>query len=320
MSRRPLDSAGRPPLRGQLVVPGAGAAGVGEVLEVGELARRAAQVAGAQRSPATRRTYLSVYRRFGALAGSDAGLGALTPELVREYRDVLEGQGVASATVAKHLAAIRTLAADLGADPGVAQARGERVERGTPRELTELEAERLLRMPDRRSTAGLRDLAIMHLMLGAGLRREEVARLPFDALEQRRRHRDPRMRMAVAESTAWPVRVRGKRGRERIVPLPQPVADDLAVWAGRRPGADTDRLFCTLPRTGRPPRGDGSPRCRAPGRAPRHRRRPPGGSPRPARSAAHVRDATARPRRARGRHPGAARPRRYPHHDGLRAR
>ena len=64
-----------------------------------------------------------------------AGPGALTPETVRAYRDLSERQGRSPATVAKHLSALRTLAAELGVER-VREVRVPRVARGDPRGLS----------------------------------------------------------------------------------------------------------------------------------------------------------------------------------------
>lgn len=241
------DASGRRPLPGQLVLPPR----VGDVIEVRDprsIAGRAQELAARQRSPETRRTYAGVYRSLVAfLGGPGAGADALTPEAVRAYRDHLEAADKAPATVAKHLSAIRLLADELGVDHAVRGVRSERVEQGEPRDLSDDELERILRMPDRRARAGIRDLAILQLMAGAGLRRSEVSRLKFTAIVERRRYRDPRVRAALGTSEPYAVKVRGKRGRERTVPLLPQVLQALIAWRDVRPAADTDLLFTTLP-------------------------------------------------------------------------
>ncbi len=242
-----LDAGDRVSLPGQLVLPPR----AGDVVEVSDpqsLTGRAQELAARQRSPETRRTYAGVYRAFVAfLGGPSAGVDALTPEAVRAYRDHLETADRAPATVAKHLSAIRLLADELDVDHAVRGVRSERVEQGQPRDLTDLELERILRMPDRRSRAGARDLAILQLMSGAGLRRAEVAGLKFAAIVERQRYRDPRIRAALGTSIPYAVRLRGKRGRERTIPLLPQVLDALIAWRDARPPADTDLLFTSLP-------------------------------------------------------------------------
>jgi integrase/recombinase XerD len=67
---------------------------------------------------------------------------------------------------------------------------------------------RLLRMPDRRTRQGKRDLALLQLLGSAGLRRGEAAGLLITDVDERRRAGDPRLRQAIAHSTSWWVTVR----------------------------------------------------------------------------------------------------------------
>jgi hypothetical protein len=57
-----------------------------DVIDVGALAARAAEVASRQRSPQTRRTYAAVYRSLVAFLGEHAVVDDLTPEAIRSYR------------------------------------------------------------------------------------------------------------------------------------------------------------------------------------------------------------------------------------------
>jgi site-specific recombinase XerD len=225
-----------------------------EVVDPAGLAARAAEVAACQRSPETRRTYAAVYRSFGAFLGPDATREDLTPEAVRAYRDALERAGRSSATVAKHLSALRGLADALGVEAQqLRTVRSARVGRGDPRALTHDEWQRLLRMPDRRTRQGKRDLALLHLLGSVGLRRAEAARLLVTDVDERRRASDPRLRQAVKGSTAWWAIVRyGKRGRTRAVPLDEDALDAIVSWVKSRPTAPTEHLLLSLPRTGRP--------------------------------------------------------------------
>ena len=90
-----------------------------DVVDADGLGARAAEVAARQRSPQTRRTYAAVYRSLLAFLGEHATVEDLTPEAVRGYRDALERADRSPATIAKHLSAIRGLAAAVGADADV---------------------------------------------------------------------------------------------------------------------------------------------------------------------------------------------------------
>lgn len=225
-----------------------------EVLDDGLLAARAALAAGCPPSPATRRTYASVYKTFCAWLGPEAGVDELDARAVQAWRDRLEAAGAAPATVAKQLSALRYLAAAVGADPAIRDVKAQRVAAGQPRSLTHTQLDRLLRMPDQRTRHGKRDLAILQLLAHAGLRRSELCALGIDDIDERRRATDGALRRAVNDSTAWWATVRyAKRGRTRQIPLPQPALDAIAAWVRLRPSTEYDLLFCSLPRTGRAP-------------------------------------------------------------------
>ena len=230
---------------------------LGELVDAGALAVRAAAVAADQSAPLTRQTYAGVYRAFCAFVGPDAAVDALPRETVRAYRDELERTERSPATISKHLSALRTLATALGTDgvAGVAGVRGAKVARGEPRALSAGQYDRLLRMPDLRTTAGKRDLALLHLLGTVGLRRAEAAALLVIDVDEHPRADDPRLRRAIARSAPWWVTVRrGKRGRRRRVPLEQTALDALTAWVRVRPNCAHDELLVSLPRTGQPQR------------------------------------------------------------------
>jgi integrase/recombinase XerD len=143
-------------------------------------------------SDVSRRGYRTALRQFLAWHIGQGG-GPLSRALVQRYRVVLEGRKLAPSTINQHLSAIRALAdecAESGLlDPPTAAAVG-RV-KGVPVRgvragnwLTRDQAEKLLLAPPN-TLMGLRDRAILGLLIGCWLRRDELANLTFEHLQQR---------------------------------------------------------------------------------------------------------------------------------------
>jgi site-specific recombinase XerD len=180
---------------------------------------------------------------------------ASTPPSRTSRRQRCEHAGRTPATIAKHLSAIRgaAAAAAVGADAHVRTVRSASVARGEPRALSHKEFTRLLKMPDRRTRQGKRDLALLHLLGSAGLRRSEAAALVLADVDERRGAADPRLRHAVKSSTSWWVTVRyAKRGRTRVVPLDDDALEAIIAWVKSRPPAATEPPLLSMPRAGAP--------------------------------------------------------------------
>src|SRR5205823_3295541 len=74
-----------------------------------------------------------------------------------------------------------------------------------------------LSAPDIATTKGLRDRAILAILIGCGLRRSEVAALTFEHVQQR-------------EGRWCIVDLVGKHGRVRTVPMPTWVKVSVDAW------------------------------------------------------------------------------------------
>jgi len=122
------------------------------------------------------------------------GRPPISKAVVQRYKLELQEAGLAPSTINQRLSAIRKLvqeATDNGlVDPhlaaGVARVKG--VTSGGRRSgnwLDRQQAQRLLDAPDTATLKGLRDRAILAVLLGAGLRRSEAAKLIFEHVQQR---------------------------------------------------------------------------------------------------------------------------------------
>jgi site-specific recombinase XerD len=154
--------------------------------------------------------------------------GAVRRTTIRRYLAYLATRGFARRTVARRASALRRYfgwARRVGAvanDPtaGLSAPRGEA---RLPRVLHPDELRSLL---DEYGSAGpkgardMRDTALLELLYGSGLRVAEASALDVDDLD-----------LAQARVRVW-----GKGGKQRVVPLSEPAADALRQWLadGRR--------------------------------------------------------------------------------------
>lgn len=181
-------------------------------------------VLDAVESAHTRRAYERALTDF---AGWMAAQGRpLNRALVRRYVTELREAGTGASSINQRLSAIRTLVrelADNGAlDPALAQGivslrgvrqRGQRLGNWLSRQ----QAQVLLNAPDVTTTKGLRDRALLAILLGCGLRREEVVSLTTDHIQQR-------------EGRWVVVDLIGKRNKMRSVPMPSWAKAALDAW------------------------------------------------------------------------------------------
>jgi site-specific recombinase XerD len=145
---------------------------------------------------------------------------------VSAWRVSLEERKLGSSSIIIRMSAIRKLAAE-AADNGllapelaagisrVKSAKTVGVRMGNWLSLKQ--AQTLLNTPDIATVRGLRDRAILAVLLGCGLRRSEVAALTFTHVQQR----DGRWCI---------VDLVGKHGRVRTVPMPSWVKVALDAW------------------------------------------------------------------------------------------
>jgi len=184
------------------------------------------------------------------LAARRQPLAGLDRRTVRAFAQDLGRRGYAPATHARKLSFLRGLTRSLHErellpeDPA-AGLPGPRRRRRLPRTLRVDEIDRLLAAMGGDEPLKVRDRAIFELLYGCGLRSRELVELRLDELD-----------LGHAE-----LRVRGKGGRARIVPVGEAAADAAGEYLRRvrplllrasraRPGAPAATLF--LSRRGRP--------------------------------------------------------------------
>src|ERR1700732_5196638 len=177
-------------------------------------------------SPITKRVYNMALEEFYGRF-QQAPRPGFTKATVSAWRGSLEARGLRVSSIIFRVSAIRKLAGE-AADNGllapelaagisrVKSAKTQGIRSGNWLSLRQAQA--LLSAPDITTVRGLRDRAILAVLLGCGLRRSEVGALTFAHLQQR----DGRWCI---------VDLVGKHGRVRTAPMPAWVKVAIDAWA-----------------------------------------------------------------------------------------
>ena len=198
-------------------------------------------------APATLQAYTSDLHQLVAWLGDKqvSCWAQLDLGLIAQHLRSLEERGLSVSSISRHVATIRVFGRFLESTGVVGQNPAELLSQprgwqNLPGVLGAAEVGRLLAAPKRQDMMYLRNVALLELLYGGGLRASELA-----CLDQDRVHDD----LAV-------VRVMGKGSRERIVPIGKPALEAIHGYvvdlrpALLRPNRPTQRLL--LSRTGTP--------------------------------------------------------------------
>ncbi len=176
-------------------------------------------------SPITKRVYNLGLDEFFAWYELEPRPG-FTKATVSAWRVALEARGLGSVSINVRITAVRKLAVE-AADNGLlapelaagitrvkgAKSKGVRVGNW----LSVQQAQKLLNAPDVATKKGLRDRAMLAVLLGCGLRRSEVAALTMKHIQQRDN------RWCIVDLV-------GKHGRVRTIPVPTWVKVATDAW------------------------------------------------------------------------------------------
>lgn len=169
----------------------------------------------------TRQAYERDLRLFCKTLGfknSDA-LVNVNREQITGYMTQLKEKGLAAATIARKLAAIKAFYRFMTAEGYMDVNPAEVVEAGTkgiklPRVLSEDEVVRLLNQPDITTAEGFRDRTMLEVLYATGMRVSELINLTLERV-------DLNMKYIIAF---------GKGSKERIVPLGSVAAEFLQLY------------------------------------------------------------------------------------------
>ena len=160
------------------------------------------------------------------LESRGAGFATADRAMVEDYLVQCEAIGLATATKARRLSSIKQLyrfafEEDLRKDNPAIQVRGPRKDKRLPKSLSLQEVEQLLQtahtMPKQRADK-MRLTCLMDLLYATGMRVTELVSLPVAAVRG-----NPDM-----------ILVRGKGGKERMVPLSPGARDAVILWLSVR--------------------------------------------------------------------------------------
>lgn len=174
---------------------------------------------------------------LGWMTGQRHALETLTLAELEAYAIHVEAQGLAQATRARRLSALRQFFRFLHED-GVRKdnpalkLKGPGRARKLPQTLSVDEVDRLLEAAEthgRNDGERLRNACLLQLLYATGLRVTELVSLPADAARG-----NPEMLL-----------VRGKGNKERLVPLTDTARDRLASWLAHRDAAEDARATKT---------------------------------------------------------------------------
>lgn len=150
----------------------------------------------------------------------------LNKALINRYIKTLRSAELSSSTINQKLSAIRKLASE-AEDNDLLDSRianGIRAVKGVPFRgrrtgnwLSKDDAQKWLNAPDVKTLKGIRDRALLAVLIGCGLRRAEAAILSFHHIEQREG------RWAIVD-------IVGKRDKMRTVPMPSWAKATIDAW------------------------------------------------------------------------------------------
>jgi len=198
-----------------------------------------AQAAELDAAENTLSAYARDLRAFGDWLGArGAHFATATRAQVEDYLVACEAEGLAPATRARRLSAIKQLfrfAFDEGWRPDnpAIQIAGPGRARHLPKTLSHAEVNALLDAARTSARDRTRNTCLMELLYATGMRVSELVALPVSAARG-----DPRMLL-----------VRGKGDKDRMVPLSQPARSALAAWLAERDAAEDAAAARRKPRS-----------------------------------------------------------------------
>jgi len=136
--------------------------------------------------------------------------------VLRDYLSHLAGRGIAKASIARKLSAIRSfyhylVREEIVVENPIEQVSSPKLDKRLPSFLTTEEVEQLLNAPDLSTPLGQRDRALLELLYASGLRVSELVSLTLEQID-----------LDSNEIRVW-----GKGSKERVVLMGEPAAEAI---------------------------------------------------------------------------------------------
>jgi integrase/recombinase XerC len=178
----------------------------------------------------TRAAYENDLRQFSAylsqsFSEENPSLDLFTRPIIRGYLARLVGDRFSPRSISRKLATLRAFAKflmrseTLKNNPTLNIA-SPKLDRRLPDYLTRSEILKILQLPDKKSVEGLRNYVILELFYATGVRVSELIEL----------------RIRDVQFSQGTIRVKGKRAKERVLPMGNRVARDLSSFLDRIAG------------------------------------------------------------------------------------
>jgi site-specific recombinase XerD len=196
-------------------------------------------------SPNTKRSYRTNLLAFFEWY-TTKGRPELSAAVIKAYKSELQRSGLSTSTINLRLAAVKALCREASDNAliderllsGIAHVRGVRSSgHKLGMWLDKAQAEALVNAPDVTTLSGKRDRAILSILVGCGLRRDELIRLEFKQILQR-------------ENRWVIVDLIGKGNKTRSIPMPAWAKMAVDEWA-KAAGYNTGRIFRQVDKFGR---------------------------------------------------------------------
>ncbi len=178
------------------------------------------------------RQFLSFANESRAASASPLAPDQVDPLLIRSYLAWLDRKGEKKSSLARKLAALRSLYRFLDRDGLVGRNPAEEVRtpkqpQYLPRVLTKDDADALMELPEGNNLLSLRDRAILETLYSTGARVSELVGMNLEDLN-------------MGDGL---VRLRGKGRKERIVPIGEVAVESVKEYrAGLKPSASSQQL------------------------------------------------------------------------------